>query len=274
MCKTLKESKKDTREQGRKEGIQEGIEQGELLLGALMRKLLSKGRVEDVWLAAIDKTARNRLYKEYDMDTIYDEIDAHMRMEDIKSCMKYTFNPETGEEEGDMVKALEESKQDVRKQGRNEGIKEGRKQGEWRLSTLMQKLLSESRIEEAWLATSNKAERNRLYKKYSIAQIYDEIDTYIDRDSKSHQKYILNPETGEEADMCKALNEIKKSAERQGMAEGIEQGIAEGKEQGEARMGALILKLLSDDRIEDAWLASTDKAARNRLYQECGIASV
>ena len=123
------------------------------------------------------------------------------------------------------------------------------------------------------------------------------------KDIKSRLKYILNPETGEEeADMCKALNDIKKSAERrgreegiaqgmeQGIAQGIEQGITQGveqgielgiaqgigqgKEQGESLLGALIQKLLSDGRLEDAQFAATDKAARNRLYQECGIVNV
>lgn len=68
MCKALREIKKDAerrgREGGRKEGIQEGRVQGELRLGTLMQKLLSDGRVEDARLAAVDETARNRLYGE------------------------------------------------------------------------------------------------------------------------------------------------------------------------------------------------------------------
>ena len=76
MCKALREIKKDAerrgreggreegRKEGRKEGIQEGRVQGELRLGTLMQKLLSEGRMEDARLAAVDETARNRLYGE------------------------------------------------------------------------------------------------------------------------------------------------------------------------------------------------------------------
>lgn len=64
--------------------------------------------------------------------------------------------------------------------------------------------------------------------------------------------------------MCKALNDIKKNAEKKGMKQGVKQG--------EKRLGALMQKLLADGRTEDARLAATDEEERGRLYRECGIA--
>lgn len=77
-------------------------------------------------------------------------------------------------------------------------------------------------------------------------------------------EYTLNQETGEEeADVCKALNDIKKNAEKKGMKQGVKQG--------ETRLGALMQKLLADGRTEDACLAAADEGERNRLYREYGI---
>ncbi len=78
-------------------------------------------------------------------------------------------------------------------------------------------------------------------------------------------EYTLNKETGEEeADVCKALNDIKKNAEKKGMKQGVKQG--------EKHLGVLMQKLLADGRTEDARLAATDEEERGRLYRECGIA--
>ena len=77
-------------------------------------------------------------------------------------------------------------------------------------------------------------------------------------------EYTLNQETGEEeADVCKALNDIKKNAEKKGMKQGVKQG--------ETRLGALMQELLADGRTEDACLAAADEGERNRLYREYGI---
>ena len=93
------------------------------------------------------------------------------------------------------------------------------------------------------------------------------------KDITSCLEYTLNQETGEEeADVCKALNEIKKGAERKGIKKGVKQGIQQGVKQGETRLGILMQKLLADGRTEEARLAAVDEAERNRLYRECGIA--
>ena len=47
------------------EGHEAGFTEGEALLGNLMSRLIADGRIEDVELAATDKDARKRLYKEY-----------------------------------------------------------------------------------------------------------------------------------------------------------------------------------------------------------------
>lgn len=64
----------------------------------------------------------------------------------------------------------------------------------------------------------------------------------------------------EEADMCKALYEIERHAEKQ------------GREQGEERLASLINKLLADGRTEDVKRAAADETARKHFYQEYGIA--
>ena len=72
-------------------------------------------------------------------------------------------------------------------------------------------------------------------------------------------------ETGEEeADMCRALNEIEKHAEKRGRKQGISQG--------ETRLASLINKLAADGRMEDIKLAAADETARRHFYQEYGIA--
>lgn len=57
----------------------------------------------------------------------------------------------------------------------------------------------------------------------------------------------------------------------EGLAVGREEGLAEGKEEGESRFGALMSKLLSAKRYEDATLASSDKEKRKALYIEFGL---
>ena len=92
-------------------------------------------------------------------------------------------------------------------------------------------------------------------------------------------------ETGEEeADMCRALNEIEKHAEKrgrkqgisegisQGISQGITQGITQGISRGESRLASLINKLAVDGRTEDIKLAAADETARKHFYQEYGIA--
>lgn len=50
-----------------------------------------------------------------------------------------------------------------------------------------------------------------------------------------------------------------------------DQGVAEGKAEGELLLAELMKCLLSDNRTEDARLAASDEAARQRFYKEYGI---
>ena len=97
---------------------------------------------------------------------------------------------------------------------------------------------------------------------------------------RKHLQFERNGEGEEEADMCKALNEIERHAEKQGIkkgikqgiSQGITQGISQGITQGESRFASLMEKLFADDRMEDAKLAAADDKARKLFYQEYGIA--
>lgn len=76
--------------------------------------------------------------------------------------------------------------------------------------------------------------------------------------------------------MCKAWDDSRKIAEKQGTKQGVEQGMEQGMkqgvEQGETRLADLMGKLLADGRTEDTKLAANDKTARKKLYREYGIA--
>lgn len=81
---------------------------------------------------------------------------------------------------------------------------------------------------------------------------------------RKHLQFEPGERGEEEADMCKALYEIERYAERKGRKQGIEQG--------EDRLASLINKLLADGRTEDVKQAAADEAARKQFYQEYGIA--
>ena len=76
--------------------------------------------------------------------------------------------------------------------------------------------------------------------------------------------------------MCKAWEDSRKVAEKQGMRQGVKQGVKQGMrqgvKQGETRLADLMGKLLEEGRTEEARLAARDKAARKKLYREYGIA--
>ena len=79
-------------------------------------------------------------------------------------------------------------------------------------------------------------------------------------DVRKYSQFTVNENGEEVADMCKAWEDSRKVAEKQGM------------KQGETRLADLMGKLLEEGRTEEAMLASRDKAARKRLYREYGIA--
>ncbi len=82
-------------------------------------------------------------------------------------------------------------------------------------------------------------------------------------------KYLVYTEgvEEEEADMCKALEDIKKDAMRQGEEQGKEQGI----EQGIERVNRLVQQLFCDGRVEDLKRSVTDVAFQKKLFVEYNI---
>lgn len=73
------------------------------------------------------------------------------------------------------------------------------------------------------------------------------------------------------ADMCKALDEIQKSAERKGMKRGRKQGMEQGIEQGINKMNELVQRLLTDGRQGDLARAAADSVFRKKLFAEYHI---
>lgn len=92
------------------------------------------------------------------------------------------------------------------------------------------------------------------------------------REVRKYFQFTVNEDGEEVADMCKAWEDSRKVAEKQGMKEGMKQGVKQGVEQGETRLADLMEKLLEEGRTEDARLAAKDKAARKKLYREYSIA--
>lgn len=80
------------------------------------------------------------------------------------------------------------------------------------------------------------------------------------KDITGYLEFHTNEEGGEEAaDMCKALDDIKKDAEKKGLKRGIDQ------------MNRLIQKLLTDGRQEELIHATTDPKIRRKLMREYHI---
>lgn len=93
---------------------------------------------------------------------------------------------------------------------------------------------------------------------------------------KEHLQFVRSQESKEEeADMCKALDEIMKNAEnrgiKKGLKKGLKQGINQGISQGVQQMNRLIQQLLADDRQEDLIRATTDDLFRRKLLTEYHI---
>lgn len=73
--------------------------------------------------------SENREYFSRIPRSAVDVIDACTNIKDIRNCLRYTLNEESGEEETDMCKALDDIKKDATKQGVKQGLKQGIKQG-------------------------------------------------------------------------------------------------------------------------------------------------
>jgi len=70
------------------------------------------------------------------------------------------------------------------------------------------------------------------------------------------------------ASMCRSVEELVEKYEEKGRAEGRAEGHAEGAD----RLGCLITKLLSQNRLDDVQKVSADSAYREKLFKEFGIA--
>lgn len=90
---------------------------------------------------------------------------------------------------------------------------------------------------------------------------FDVIDACTNiKDIKEHLEFHTYEEgKEEEADMCKALDDIKKDAKKEGLKQGIQQ------------MNRLVQQLLTDGRQEDLIRATTDEVFRKRLLKEYHI---
>ena len=78
-----------------------------------------------------------------------------------------------------------------------------------------------------------------------------------------------------EYDETKDRELFRQDCLEEGRAEGLAEGKAEGRAEGEAigedKLGTLISKLLSEDRLEEAKKASTDSSFRQKLYKEFNL---
>jgi hypothetical protein len=100
------------------------------------------------------------------------------------------------------------------------------------------------------------------------------------KDIRKSLEFVLNPAIGKkEADVCKALKDIKKHAKRQGiklglaqgMEQGLEQGIVQGLEQGTLRINKLNQLLLAQGRQEDLLRSITVPVFQKKLFGEYQI---
>ena len=81
------------------------------------------------------------------------------------------------------------------------------------------------------------------------------------KDIRKHLEFVTNEESGgeEEADMCYALEQIQRNAEKKGKRQGIQQ------------MNELVRRLLADGRQEDLLRATADAGFRQKLLVEYNI---
>ncbi len=71
--------------------------------------------------------------------------------------------------------------------------------------------------------------------------------------------------------MCDIINQFINKGREEGLKEGREGGLKEGREEGAARLGKLVDKLLSSNRLSDISRVTKDTVYRDTLYREYGI---
>lgn len=80
------------------------------------------------------------------------------------------------------------------------------------------------------------------------------------KDIRKHLEFVTNENKGEEeADMCYALKQIQKKAEKKGRRRGIQQ------------MNELARRLAADGRLEELLQAAADERVCRQLLKEYGI---
>ena len=84
--------------------------------------------------------------------------DACANIKDIRESLEFTLNEESGEEEGDLCKALDEIKRHAEMKGEKRGEKKGAEE----------KLLVEGRQEDLLCSTSDSRFQQQLFRKYHI----------------------------------------------------------------------------------------------------------
>ena len=68
MSRELEQWLLEERREGFKEGFKEGLKEGEDRVAALFKRMKADGRLQDFSDALKDKNAREKLYKEYDIE--------------------------------------------------------------------------------------------------------------------------------------------------------------------------------------------------------------
>ncbi len=97
-----------------------------------------------------------------------DVIDACTNIKDIRESLQFTLNEESGEEEGDLCKALDDIKRHAEKKGERKGEKKGEEEMRRRTNILIQRLLAEGRQEDLLRSTSDSLFQQQLFRKYHI----------------------------------------------------------------------------------------------------------
>lgn len=94
--------------------------------------------------------------------------DACANIKDIRESLEFTLNEESGEEEGDLCKALDEIKRHAEMKGEKRGEKKGAEEMNRRTNKLIQKLLVEGRQEDLLRSASDSRFQQQLFRKYHI----------------------------------------------------------------------------------------------------------
>ena len=71
--------------------------------------------------------------------------------------------------------------------------------------------------------------------------------------------------------MCKALDDLWKDAEQQGMECGMERGMERGLQQGAARVNLLNQRLIHEKRYQALERSASDAEYQQKLFAEYGL---